>query len=814
MFQDSPASSVAPGAQEMFDEPNSAAYDALQLLFGDWIKVIFNGSATGQETILSYVLGYMNLIALVFAVAIIGYVVLASVVKTAAEGEVLGKQWSSVWLPIRTAMSLGLILPVGAGGATTISAVQVIVIWLAMVGSNAADIMWRSSVEKLFVQQIEVGTAGLGNQLVMDLYRNVSCANGYHKGMVEDDVESAGPVIWFDDTPKTLNEANLSSLASGAESIRFGPQGQCGEIVMDTESDYLRNIAYETLAGMAGTIYQDIVKPLDDYTLSDIRTAINENRLGAEGVGSSVAQSVNKINELINGSSGYNATVNAKVAASVSQQTSSGDGSATVDASAPELGWFYAGAHWMAISNAASRISNGVTEINQAVSFNSPNGCKEEKERQSVFWGSWVATDSEIDDCVYISEFEKVSLIAPLYSNMNRGGASSADDSGETAISGDKDFTSACVSETSCSPDGVREGAAKMLAAPFSDAPSVIPGEILEGSAFFGSMAFFNGKWFHNDYVPDNPLGYDIDDNLEDGHGAVKMGNAIATISAIGHSIIGTAKNLFLGTFILEMAGGFVEGAGDSVVGLLGGGTVTQAAANVLYHLSDVFMYIFIAILPFGVMAAYLVPLMPALIWAAVVIGWLAMVVEAMAAAPLAVVQMATPEGEGISGTRLERGMALLAALVLRPSLAVVGLLAAMFLINIGFVLFNQIFFLASGNNIGSFDLIGIVIVIIIWSTAMVGMVKNVLDLIPSLSNNILEWFSGGIARTFGNDMAQSATAGFSKHDFKEMMQGYKDAEGNYKPSMVQKAMGGFSAAGRKTGQGTKGAAKKLKRKK
>ena len=58
-------------------------------------------------------------------------------------------------------------------------------------------------------------------------------------------------------------------------------------------------------------------------------------------------------------------------------------------------------------------------------------------------------------------------------------------------------------------------------------------------------------------------------------------------------------------------------------------------------------------------------------------VGYLITTIEAATAAPLAVVQLLTPEGHGIVGTRLERSLQLVVVCILKPSLMIIGLLAA-----------------------------------------------------------------------------------------------------------------------------------------
>lgn len=72
------------------------------------------------------------------------YTILAGTLGTAHDGEMLGKKFSSVWLPIRYALGTALVLPVLPGGYCIM---QQIVMWLVVQGIGLADIVWESYLD-------------------------------------------------------------------------------------------------------------------------------------------------------------------------------------------------------------------------------------------------------------------------------------------------------------------------------------------------------------------------------------------------------------------------------------------------------------------------------------------------------------------------------------------------------------------------------------------------------------------------------------------------------------------------------------------
>lgn len=75
-----------------------------------------------------------------------GYTILGGLLATAHDGEMLGKRWSSLWVPIRTVLGAAAILPtIGVGGSY--AAIQALVMWFALQGVNMANAMWISYID-------------------------------------------------------------------------------------------------------------------------------------------------------------------------------------------------------------------------------------------------------------------------------------------------------------------------------------------------------------------------------------------------------------------------------------------------------------------------------------------------------------------------------------------------------------------------------------------------------------------------------------------------------------------------------------------
>ncbi len=73
---------------------------------------------------------------------IITYTMLVSTMNTAHEGEMLGKKWSSIWVPVRATAGFALLVPKASGYCL----LQVFVMWVVVQGVGAADKLWAEAL--------------------------------------------------------------------------------------------------------------------------------------------------------------------------------------------------------------------------------------------------------------------------------------------------------------------------------------------------------------------------------------------------------------------------------------------------------------------------------------------------------------------------------------------------------------------------------------------------------------------------------------------------------------------------------------------
>jgi hypothetical protein len=104
-------------------------------IFGDW-------NTGSQVPMLGAAMQILNMFALTFGTLMFTYVAVIGTVNTAQDGEILGKKWSSMWIPLRFTAGTALLVPLASGYST----IQHFILWLALAGGGAASQVWAAAV--------------------------------------------------------------------------------------------------------------------------------------------------------------------------------------------------------------------------------------------------------------------------------------------------------------------------------------------------------------------------------------------------------------------------------------------------------------------------------------------------------------------------------------------------------------------------------------------------------------------------------------------------------------------------------------------
>ena len=739
----------------------------------------------------------------------------------------MGNGWSTVWLPLRTFLACFLIFPVGIGQASTISFIQVAVAWLGMVGSNAADRVAGFVVENLTKKAFRVSTQVQGYKVISDMTKMGFCASGFNIGLGDSYDKPNGPDGLYG---RIANVGTSGGATPGAEYrlqnipittslknrnvVYVGHDGRCGELIrprMELNGEYNNDFsgdAFEIILNYQNRVYEEVVQQMSGYNYQSYMSVLSGSNSDAdnasdltENASLAAASFLNLIEEyedemsqlFVNATSGgeNNNFIDHEV-------TSDGDFIVRINESEySDLGWAYLGAYYTLLGEVAE-VAKSVADIS---SFDSPDGCK--YATQDAWYSvlnpaNWFGGDDEDEKCLYDEEFTKNEIVieqASIIIGNDFGGGNEINK-----------LSSACTDRKNCSPDLVEKSFASAIGKPFFEYQDHFGGTS-EGGAnsmarnFISILGWGNSEIMGIDNVTDG------DGSAAIAPGALYISDPITFTSRLGHNIVYAVAGA-------RATLGYLEGIAESGKNVRTWGVAPVAAffGGVLAFLIDFLKVIVALIYPQAAAMAYFLPLLPSLIWAMAFLSWLLMYAEAIFNAPLAVTLMATPEGEGIAGSRMERKIAMLAALILKPTFLIVGLLLSMMILSIGFVFLNQVFWMAAASVTWRFDPIAVVALISIWFTIITVFMHNTFKIIPTFADNSLEWFLGGIARTFGNDLDNATSDQFS-NSFKgteEMSTGAGKSVGIFGRSMKNDSSaasedkkGAIGASNNNAGKGT-----------
>ncbi len=162
---------------------------------------------------------------------LVAYTIVIGTIGTAHDGEMLGKKFSSAWVPIRTALGTALVLPVISG---TYCTMQAIVGWLIVQGIGLADSVWTSytsNSELTFLSSSALATSA-SRAMGYNLFNSLVCMETITQVAKDIKNEKAITVIDSDlkgvETPSP-NDANTTQF--GATTNGFQPDS-CGSMTL------------------------------------------------------------------------------------------------------------------------------------------------------------------------------------------------------------------------------------------------------------------------------------------------------------------------------------------------------------------------------------------------------------------------------------------------------------------------------------------------------------------------------------------------------------------------------------------------------
>lgn len=652
-----------------------------------FLNEIFGGLLDGGTDAFGASIRNFNGAILVVGGILAAYTIFAGTLGTAHDGEVLGKKFSSVWIPIRYVLGTALVLPVLSGGYCIM---QGIVMWLIMQGVSMANGVWSEYmndppglrvqvtsapspallkfVEDTFLVQVCLkanqelrGELSVGNVLAFTLSPTSSWGVRETSSFFNDDVvDPRGKKTKYFGLIDSLQPHLPPYFTCGKISYLFGDStvhnasSSTNEISNVNDSTEYSIPSFSNIkSSFKSPDYRSVV--IAHYDQMD-EIIVKTAELAAEHISDYKNLNINYAEEyekLYQLAVNYNTAV--KTAAAAVAQTN------TMGQASTQNGWFIAGA-WITQTiiqqNKLTSVVNGSPQVNDL-----------------SFGTTWNIRDED---------FGRLSTRALSVIAFNNQTAKTY----LGKINGEKE-----------SDDG--------------------PGWF---SRAFGSLAMPSFTGSIANWLGHMISGIDLNFIKDDKR------HPIIIMSTIGNSILSsvvTALKIIFGlsfvtAFMGSFTGPFISFFGSFAIPISG----------------------FIGI---AATLAYLLPNLPFLLWIGIIIGWTVMCVEAILAAPLWAVMHLHPNGDDLTG-RGGNGYMLVLGLLLRPTLIIFGLIAAITLSGLfgQFInaVFLDVFLMNQGDSTSGFflTLFGTGL----YAAMMMTVIKQTFNLMHIIPDQLLRWIGGG----------------------------------------------------------------------
>lgn len=141
-----------------YRNPGDMSIQYLGSIFG----IVGNALIGDGNNVLKEIFRVFNIVVLSLGTIVVVYTVVASTLNTAQEGEVMGKKWSSMWLPLRSAGGLAILLPTSSG----YSLIQIMMMTIILKGVDAGNAVYNTVLDRAGEGQGLTATQTVSNSLL------------------------------------------------------------------------------------------------------------------------------------------------------------------------------------------------------------------------------------------------------------------------------------------------------------------------------------------------------------------------------------------------------------------------------------------------------------------------------------------------------------------------------------------------------------------------------------------------------------------------------------------------------------------------
>lgn len=743
----------------------------------------------------SLILGVMfktfNSIVLTVAVLVVVYVTVIGVMKTAQEGEVLGRQWSGLWVPIRMVIGIAALVPAPSG----YSAIQIVIMWVIVQGIGAADTIWNTALNYISYAGspyagVQIPTAGVNNS-IQNLFKGLVCMSSASQTYPNPEGKDATTGGYYCADPNHAGDSfcqraasgNLYDLAANSNcsgdtcTFPMGPvitssSGACGTMTYcnaspqsacanptsvrctacKAQTDALKGIV-TTLGSIADLFVQRDYQYRSFYEASGNPTPPSwvQNYCSSSNPPIPPKQCC-KASLVVLGGSPTPTTICLIGTSFTDNDVTNGNPDDTNAGKNAITGlyWQYGLSQSATvgssdfikinvnqyISGIVGAVITQIQQMAQNPSSNLPEQLQDARTNGWIFAGAYY---------YYIAQLNNSNLkdANPNFAVAAPNGTDPLSDSLNPVHIYRNNYIAADHLLTYLTQLG--------LAGTFgATAPPALSS--LSGSAFSGES---------------NILDSFIGTVSGSGPGAGLDTNALSKLQSLGEGLLLTVEILFsvllITFFVLAILGNidvFVLGTGADDPA----GPALATISLLLVPLLLGFMGVFTAI---GATLAVYTPLIPYIIFVFGVISWFILVIEAMVAAPLVALGILSPEAQHDILGKGEPALMLVFSIFLRPGLMIFGMMASMLLAAVAVTMVNASFSVvmssitayqlgASGagqagqKGGGGVDILELIFFMVAYVSLIVAVLNKCFALIHMVPDRVLRWIHGGHAEETG----------------------------------------------------------------
>ncbi|MFO1258842.1 MAG: DotA/TraY family protein [Gammaproteobacteria bacterium] len=624
----------------------------------------------GVSQILGQLFNVFNMAVLSMGSIAMVYVIWISAVETAHEGKLMGQKWNAAWIPIRSMIGVGLLLPTASG----YSLCQIMMMWVVMQGVHAANAMWTVVLENFEVGAVydippDEGLADVNgaSEAAQAMFESMMCLEML-KQKYPDAIDDLG-------AQPTLYEHD-GAIVIGIEGDEHHAE-ICGGLQPSKEpSDYdpevWRNSQTVAADNSAGYLSIYAAEAVDGESVSG-----SDIIMGARKIISGIVASTSKISGPVS-----------------LDQTKT-------DAKAD--GWLFVGVYYHYLSSWMEEYNPG--------NLTAPQPIKPD-------YAELPFTEAELK-AKYNAYLEESDLLSP-------------DEAPPTEL------------------------------------------DLGQSSGLSGALAQLWDSAGLNDLFID--LAMSVIDSISDND----------TDPIIALQKLGTDLMISIETMVFTLIGAAVLVALLACImqSLLPLCWMFAAGIAVLVPVVMVFMTLLWGA---GVLLGLYIPLIPFLVFTFAGVSWFLLVVEAMVAAPVAAIGLVNPSAENFGN--IHPVMTLTLSLFLRPTLMVVGFIAAHMLLRVLMYMINFGFKAVIESSLTGIGIFGAVAIVVIYCGIAIITVQECFALIYILPDKVIRWIGGQIEKSNVAENVQKA-------------KGYMDKGAD---AGLQIMKGGVLAAGQVGGAGDGG---------